>query len=203
MIASVYERRRFVRVPVNLDTLLNLQVRTAMKQLSLGGCLVESVLPLSPGEDVRVAFSAFGEKVRLTGRVVHAASSTRFGIRFEAETTRNLLSLAGVIERFQEKSVTRRPTRVPVRCKAVVDRQSSSLVNLSEQGCFIKTKGSFHPGDIVEVRFPLDGQEVHLAAQIRWKTKSGFGLEYLSPDPDQIRSISDFISREMPKPSNA
>lgn len=203
MIGSVYERRRFIRVSVNLDTQLNLQVRTAMKQLSLGGCLVDSVLPLAPGENVRVRFSVFGEQMGMDGRVVHAVSTTRFGIRFEPETTQNFLSLASIIERIQESSAARRPTRVPIRLDAVLDRQPSSVVNLSEQGCFLQTHGAFNPGDIVEVRFRLGEEAIHLAAQIRWKTKTGIGVEYLSPDPGQIQLISNFITREIPKTSNA
>ncbi len=173
-----------------------------MRDLSLGGCLVESVLPLNPGNNIQIKFSAFGERVTLDGSVAHVMSENRYGIRFEPKTNLHLMHLANIIEQFQQTPSLRRPTRVQIQCDAVLDRQPSILVNLSEGGCFIKTNARFNTGDIVEVKFQLGKEEIYLAAQIRWRTKAGIGVEYLSPLPDQISCISDFIAKQIPKLSS-
>ena len=199
MNTSVYERRKFVRVDVNLDSRLNNQLRVAIKKLSLGGCLVESPLPLRVADSIQVEFQAFGEHIRLTGSIIHALSEHRFGIRFEAVQGDQIAPLSNIIGRFQDTGGLRRPTRLQIQQEAVLDRDPSLLINLSEGGCFLKTGSAFHQGDIVEIRFALEGKSIDLAGQIRWTTPTGIGVEYLSPEPSHIHSISDFITRQIDK----
>ena len=192
--SSIYEKRKFVRVNLSTDVQFNRQAHAAIRELSLGGCLIESAFPLKTGDNVEIKFSAFGKKTTLAGRVIYRKGQHGYGIRFTHETKRAPKSLKTIIERFQLSSRTKRPIRVQIQRDAVLDKQPSTLVNVSAYGCFIKTKTRYNLGDIVEVRFRLADKEIHLAAQIRWKTKTGIGIEYLSPDPSHVRGISEFIT---------
>ena len=195
---SVYERRKFVRVEMNLEARMNVQFQAAINGLSLGGCLVESARHLNINDSVLLEFCSFGEDIRLTANVIHAVDEKRFGVRFEPGTNDEMVRLAKLIERIQDFSGSLRSARIEVNQEAWLDREPVVLTSLSDWGCFIETGMSFNPGDIVEVRFYLDQQEIHIAGQVRWRNTRGIGLEYLSPEPRQLGTISDFVSRQLP-----
>ncbi len=198
MSVSAYERRKFVRVDVNLDARVNRNVRAAVKKLSLGGCLVECNQPLNDSDPIQLAFSAFGEKFRMLGRVIHVASPNRYGIVFESQKDDQVLRLVSLIQKVQDASIARRSTRLRLHREALLDKEPSLLTDLSEGGCSIQTERHFNPGDIIEVQFFLQDEEIHLAGQIRWKGPEGVGVEFLSPDPTQVDDIARFLTQKNP-----
>jgi len=197
---SVFERRKFVRLDVSLNAYINREFRGTIKTLSLGGCLVETSSSLDLRESVRLKFSVIGKSFEVQGRTIHGSKQNQFAIRFENQTNEQNMRLVKVIEKIHETTAARRPTRVPLNQGALVDREPAMLTNLSEGGCFLQTSGSFHPNDIVEIKFELQEDEIHLAGQVRWVDPNGIGIEYLSPEPTQIDCISHFIISQ-PSPS--
>jgi Tfp pilus assembly protein PilZ len=131
---------------------------------------------------------------------VNTPGENQFGLRFEADEHDQALRLANVIQQIQETPARRRPQRLRILREALVDNNTAILTNLAEGGCFLRTKGSYRRGDVVEVGFELDQQALRLPAQVRWCTPIGIGVQYLSPDPAQIRLISDFIARRKRNP---
>lgn len=195
---SVYERRKFVRVEMNLEARMNVQFQAAINGLSLGGCLVESARHLKINDSVLLEFSSFGEDIRLSANVIHAVDEKRFGVRFEPGASEDMVRLTKLIEKIQDFSGSLRSARIDVKQEAWLDREPVTLTSLSDWGCFIETQAPFNPGDIVEIRFSLDQKEIHVAGQVRWRNAQGIGMEYLSPEPDQLNIISDFVSRKLP-----
>lgn len=200
MPVSAYERRKFVRVDTNLDVRINHQLRAAAKKLSLGGCLIESKEPIDPTSLILLEFSAHGEPFRLTGRVIHLLGPNQYGIRFDLDSEELIGRLVEVIQKLQDVATARRSTRLKIHREALLDNEVSVLTDLSEGGGSLQTARVFNYGDIVEVRFSLENQEIHLAAQVRWKSQSGIGVEFLSPNPTQIGEIATFIIKEISKP---
>ena len=195
---SVFERRKFVRLPVNLGASINKEIQGAIKTLSLGGCLIETHSVLDPEHTIRLIFSVIGERFEVTGRAQHRLEKNQFSIRFEALSNEQNIRLAKVIEKIHENQTNRRPTRIALHQDARLDREPALLTNLSEGGCFLQTQNPFHPNDIVEIKFKLTEEEIHLAGQVRWVNPKGVGVEYLSPEPNQITSISKFIEIHSP-----
>lgn len=200
MPVSAYERRKFVRVDTNLDVRINQQIRAAAKKLSLGGCLIESRDPIDPTALILLEFSAHGEQFRLTGRVIHLLGPNQFGIRFDLDSEELIARLAEVIQKLQDAATTRRSTRLKIHREALLDNEPSVLTDLSEGGGSLETARVFNYGDIVELRFSLENENIHLAAQVRWKNPKGIGVEFLSPNPTQIGEIATFIIKEVSKP---
>lgn len=198
MSVSAYERRKFVRVDVNFEARINRNIRAAIKKLSLGGCLVECNKPLADADPLEVRFSAFGETFHLRGRVIHVIGANQYGIRFESHNDDQLLRLVDAIKKIQDASIARRSTRLKVQQEALLDKEPSLLVDLSEGGCFVRTTHRFNLGDIIEVQFLLNDEEIHLAGQIRWTGSEGVGVEFLSPDPTQIGDIARFLVKKHP-----
>jgi|GEM_PF-1819932 hypothetical protein len=195
---SVFERRKFVRLAVNLDAHINRDSRATIKTLSLGGCLLETPSNFDLKESVRIKFLVIGKSFEVQGRPVHRAGKNQFAIRFENQSNEQNIRLVRAIEKIYQTNASRRPTRVSVQQEALLDREPAMLTNLSEGGCFLKTSGPFHPNDIVEIKFKLQEDEIHLAGQVRWIHPKGIGIEYLSPEPTQINSISQFINIQSP-----
>lgn len=198
MSVSAYERRKFVRVDVNFETRINRGIRAAIKKLSLGGCLVECNKPLDDADPLEVRFSAFGETFHLLGRVIHVVGANQYGIRFESQNDDQLLGLIDAVKKIQDASIARRSTRLKVQQEALLDKMPSLLVDLSEGGCFVRTAHRFNFGDIIEVQFLLNEEEIHLAGQVRWTGPEGVGVEFLSPDPTQIEDIARFLVKKQP-----
>jgi hypothetical protein len=198
MSPSIHERRKFVRIETNLYGLLNRRHRVAIKRLSLGGCLIETSETLEPAAPVKLEFSCGGESVSVTAQPVNTPGENQFGLRFEAEEHDQALRLANIIQQIQETPSRRRPQRLRLVREALVDNTPAVLTNLGEGGCFVRTRGNYRRGDVVEVGFELNQQSLWMPAQVRWRTPLGIGVQYLSPDPAQIRIISDFISLRRP-----
>lgn len=196
----MYERRKFVRVDVNLDVRINHQIRAAAKKLSLGGCLVECKGTLDPIHPIQIEFSSHGEQFLLTGHLIHSLAENQYGIRFDPEGDDLIIRLVDVIQKIQDAAIARRSTRLKIQRQALLDNQPSILTDLSEGGGSLETSHGFNYGDIVEVRFSLEDEEIHLAAQVRWKNQKGVGVEFLSPDPTQVGEISTFIIKQISKP---
>lgn len=201
MSVSAYERRKFVRVDVNFDARINHGIRATIKKLSLGGCLVECIEPLRDADSIDLRFSAFGEAFHLFGRVILVAGANQYGIRFEPDSDDHALRLASAIKKIQDASIARRSTRLKIEQKALLDKEPSLLVDLSEGGCFLQTAHRFNLGDIIEVQFFLNDEAIHLAGQIRWTGPEGVGVEFLSPDPNQIGDIARFLTKKHPRKS--
>ncbi len=199
--ASVYERRKFVRVESNVHGLLNRQHRVAIRRLSLGGCQVECSTPLTLLSVTQLEFSVLGEDFSLSARPVSNAGENQFCLRFESAASEQTMRLANVIERLLQNRPDVRPARLRIVKEALLDQKPSILTNLSEGGCFLRTKVKYHRGDVVEVQCQLDQQEIRLSAQVRWTTPLGIGVQYLSLDATQLRCITEFIARHGQKPT--
>jgi hypothetical protein len=190
---SAKEKRKYVRVNFELNARLNKEGVAMIKELSAGGCLIETSLQLAGGEHVGLGCTAFGKTLDLDGTVIYHKGPTQYGIRFTRKAKKPTPALLRIIEQQREFLLTRRHIRVEIRRNALVDKEDAILLNVSAQGCFIETSAPSHIGDIVEVKFALAEHQIHLAAQVRWKNNKGIGVEYLSPDPEQVSQITDFI----------
>ena len=200
---SAYERRKFVRVDINLDALVNQQIRAAMRKLSVGGCLIECKETFDPTHLLHIEFSTQGEQFSLNGHLIHPSDQNQYGIRFELDDEDLILRLVHTIQKIQDTAIARRSTRLKIQRKAFIDNQPSVLTDLSEGGGSLQTSRVFNYGDIVEVRFSLDDQVIHLAAQVRWKTPQGIGIEFLSPDATQVGEIATYIIKQISKPPDS
>lgn len=201
MTLSIYERRKFVRLETNFAGTINSQVRVAIKNLSLGGCLVESSNPLDEASAVRLDFSAFDEAFSLAGNAVNHFGEHRFGLRFELASLDDTARLAKIIKQIHLTPEIKRPTRIRILRDAFLDGVPSVITTLGEGGCFVRTRAAYRIGDVVDIRLKLGAREVKLSGQVRWKGKLGIGVQYLSASPDQRAAISDFISTHAKKRS--
>ncbi|SRR5579884_1358356 len=203
MSVSAYERRKFVRVDISIDARINRDIQATVKKLSLGGCLVECREPLYDSSPIELVFSAFDEEFHLPGRVIHLSGPHQYGVRFEPENDDQVLHLANAIQKIQDASIARRSARLKIQQEAFLDKEPSQLIDLSEGGCSLRTSHPLYPGDIVEVQFFLNEEEIHLAGQVRWTGPNGVGIEFLSPDPTQVGDIARFLTRQNPPPPKA
>jgi hypothetical protein len=197
---SAYERRKFVRVDINFEARVNRQIRAAMRKLSLGGCLIECNEVLDPINPLQLEFSTHEEQFSLSGHLIHSLGQNQYGIRFHLTEDDIVFRLVSAIQKIQDTAIARRSTRLKIQRKALVDNEPSVLTDLSEGGGSLQTHRYFNYGDIVEVRFFLDEEVIHLAAQVRWKNPQGIGVEFLSPDPTQVVEIATFIVKQITKP---
>ena len=194
MAFPVVERRKFVRVDVNLESWLNNEIRGVIKTLSLGGCSIETETPLHINDFVSIKIFLEGKRFVVWGNVLHLQKEKSYGIRFNNTTKEQNLWLIKVIENIHKTSAPLRPTRVSLQGNAVLDRKPALITNISEGGCFIQTSGSFNSNNIVEIKFRIQEEEMHLVGQVRWVNPRGIGIEFLSPEPTQISSISKYVS---------
>jgi Tfp pilus assembly protein PilZ len=191
-------------VDVHFEARVNRRIRAAIKKLSLGGCLIECNKPLGDADPLEMEFSVLGERFHLLGRVIHFLGTNQYGIQFEPENDDQALRLVDAVQKIQDASIARRSTRLKVQQEALLDKAPSLMMDLSEGGCFLRTASRFNIGDIVEVQFFLNNEEIHLAGQVRWTAPEGVGVEFLSPDPTQIGDISRFLTKKnAPSPKTA
>ena len=200
MAISVFERRKFVRVDVKLESWLNNEIRGVMKTLSLGGCSIETESPLHIKDLVCIKIFLEGERFVVWGNVLYSQKEKSYGIRFNNTTKEQHLRLNKVIENINKTSPPLRPTRVSLQENAVLDREPALITNISEGGCFIQTSGSFNSNDIVEVQFRIQEEEMHLTGQVRWVAPKGIGIEFLSLEPPQLSTISRYVSLKTSSP---
>lgn len=194
---SVYERRKFLRVDSSLYAILNRQVHVAIKSLSLGGCEIESPEGAAIVEPVRLDFSIDGEHLTLTGVGLHRVGPNQFGLKFRFDNEEQAGRLMRALERMQKQGRRNsRAPRRPIEALALVNQEPSIITDISAGGCCLKTPARYRGGDIVEIRWVLDGREFALSAQVRWTAADGVGLEYLSPDRDALQHITDFITKK-------
>ncbi len=196
----VYERRKFVRIETHLQAVLDQRHRVAIRMLSLGGCLIETAQPLRMMQPVRIEFEAFGDGFSLSGQPVNSPAEMQFGVRFDPESNDQAVRLAVILDKIQNAPLPRRPARVRLLKEALLDGKPCLLTSLGEGGCFLRTPESYVRGDIVELRCILDQKPLHLAAQVRWRMAMGIGVQYLSPEPDQILRISEYVARHAKGP---
>ena len=194
MAISVFERRKFLRLDVNLESCLDNEIRGVMKTLSLGGCLIETETPIHIKNPVCIKIFLEGESFKLWAEVLCSPKETRHSIRFIPPTNDQNLWLINVIENIHKTSAPLRRTRVSLQVNAFLDLKPALITNISEEGGFIQTSASFYYDDIVEVEFRIKEEEMHLVGQVRRVEPRGIGIEFLSPDPTQISTISRYIS---------
>jgi Tfp pilus assembly protein PilZ len=81
--------------------------------------------------------------------------------------------------------------------------------DLSETGMFVQTTESFMPGDLLSLRFEVDGQPVHVrAAEVVWVRRfepinvdgrlPGLGLRFVSIDPPARAALRRAVQRGRP-----
>jgi len=197
MAFPVFERRKFVRVDVNLESCLNNEIRGVMKTLSLGGCSIETESPIHIKNPVCIKIFSEGKSIEVGGDVIYSPKEKSYCIRFNHTTKEQNLWLIKVIENIHKTSPPLRPTRVSLQSNAVLDREPALITNISEGGCFIQTSGSFNSNDIVEVKFRIKEETMHLVGQVRWVGPRGIGIQFLSPEPTQISTISKYVSLKL------
>jgi Tfp pilus assembly protein PilZ len=82
--------------------------------------------------------------------------------------------------------------------------------DLSETGMFVQTTESFMPGDLLSLRFEVDGQPVHVrAAEVVWVRRfepinvdgrlPGLGLRFVSIDPPARAALRRAVQRGRPE----
>jgi len=191
---SVFERRKFVRLDVALESCLNNEIRGVMKTLSLGGCSIETESPIHIENPVCIKIFMEGESFEVLGDVLYSTKETSYAIRFNQPSNEQNLRLIQVMETIHKTSGLQRSARVSLQSNAVLDREPALITNISEEGCFIQTSSAFNSNDIVEVQFKIRDEELHLAGQVRWAEPKGIGIEFLSAEPFQISTISRYVN---------
>lgn len=196
MAISVFERRKFVRLDVALESYLNNEIKGVMKTLSLGGCSIETESPVHIDSPVCVKIFMGGESFEVDGDVLYSTKETSYAIRFNQPSNEQSLRLIKMIETIHTTSGLQRSARVSLQSNAVLDHESALITNISEGGCFIQTSSAFNSNDIVEVRFKIKEEDLHLAGQVRWAEPKGIGIEFLSAEPLQISTIARYVSQK-------
>ena len=196
-----HERRQFDRVATNLTGLVDRELPVAIRVLSSGGCLIETIGPLRVKPLMQLEFDVAGEAFSLTARLINAPRRNRAGLRFEVASPVQPARLAAVVQRLQQAPAPGRPTRLRIVKGAHVDRKPTILTDLGMGGCFLRTAEPYRVGDRVELRCLLGRREICLAARVRWRSPVGIGVQYLAPDEAQLEQISEFIAKHQPRPS--
>jgi hypothetical protein len=106
-----------------------------------------------------------------------------------------MMHLAKAIQELLGRPLQSRPLRLQVEHPANLDGEPAVLLNISQGGCFVRTDTSHDPGEIIELRTTLDGETIHLAGEVKWRSEGGIGIEFLLPDPGQVEAITGFIAR--------
>ena len=194
MTISVFERRKFVRIDVNLESCINNEIRGVMKTLSLGGCSIETESPIHIKNPVCIKIFSEGENSEVWGDILYSQKERSYSIRFNHPTNEQNLWFIKVMENIHKASTLERRTRVSLQSNAVLDREPALITNISEGGCFIQTSTSFNSNDIIEVQFKIKEEAMHLAGQVRWIEPRGIGIEFLSPEPTQVSTLSRYVS---------
>lgn len=142
-----------------------------VQDLSDGGLMIETRIPLSCGDPVRISFDCTNA---VQGRVVWRVGN-RAGIRFlrPLESFVLIRKIAG--DRWSESV---RPPRLPVSCAAHVTTGSASfpavVTNVSQQGMTICHPGDLRAGTFVDVAMP-SGIRAH--GTVRWSAGILAGIE--------------------------
>ena len=190
----MFEQRRFRRLDVNLESSLDNKIKGVMKSLSLGGCLIETDTPIPFKNPVCIKIFLEGESFKLWGDILCSPKEKSYSIRFNPLTYDQNILLINVIEDKLKTYSLPRPTRVSLQGEVLLNRNPALITNISEQGGFIQTSASFNYDDIVDVKFRIKEENMSLVGQVRRVEPRGIGIEFLSPNPTQISTISRYIS---------
>jgi len=193
----VLERRKFARVDVKLEIWLNNEIKGVMKTLSLGGCSIETESPVHIKNSVCIKIFSEGKSFEVGGDVLYSQKEKSYCIRFYYTTKEQNLWLIKVIENMHKTSAPLRPTRVSLQGNAVLDRKPALITDISEVGCFIQTSESFNSNDIVDVEFRIKEEKMSLVGQVLRAEPKGIEIEFLSPSPTQISTISRYVSLKL------
>ncbi len=114
-------------------------------------------------------------------------------------------------DRYAER---RRYRRVPIRarcwCEAEAITLYAQIVNVSEQGMFIRTFAPLNRGSAVQIRFVLsDGREISAEALVVWARDSanafgeppGMGLKFTSIDNGSVDTLRNYITSSNEAPA--
>jgi len=187
-------QRKFLRLNVNLESFLDNETKGVMKTLSLGGCLIEMATPMQINNPVCIKIFWEGESFKLWGDVLCSPKETSHSIRFKHPGNFQNPWLINMIETIQKTSAPQRRTRVSLQANTLLDQKPALITNISEGGGFIQTSASFNYNDIAELEFRIKEEKMHLVGQVRRVEPIGIGIEFLSPEPTQIGTISRYIS---------
>jgi len=70
------------------------------------------------------------------------------------------------------------------------------LVNISTDGCAVRSDARLQPGSFVELRIDLPDPEPPVeveVAVVRWSRGDEFGLDFISLRPEECRRLSRFL----------
>ena len=78
------------------------------------------------------------------------------------------------------------------------------VVDVSLEGCRIRSAVSMHKGDYVRIRIDLIGETLTGdLAVVRWSRKDEFGVELIRMAPDQQARLREFLNLFNPVPVGA
>lgn len=101
----------------------------------------------------------------------------------------------------------RKCPRISVMLPAVFlgERAGGGLVvDVSLEGCRIRSAVSMHKGDYVRIRIDLIGETLTGdLAVVRWSRKDEFGVELIRMAPDQQARLREFLNLFNPVPVGA
>lgn len=191
---TALERRKFLRLDVNLESCIDNKIRGVIKTLSLGGCLIETGTAIHIRNPVCIKIFLEEGSFNLWGDVLCSSKGANYSIRFIHSTYNQNVLLINLIESLHKTSFPPRQMRLFLQVNAFLNLKPALMTNLSEGGGYIQTSASFKYDDIVKVEFKIKEEDIHLVGQVRRVEPRGIGIEFLSPDPTQINSISKYIS---------
>jgi hypothetical protein len=147
-----------------------------IRNISLGGMLLESDLSLNPGARVRVCFQLpDGRAMNPHARVVHCRSSVRLGIEFTELEEYERTALSNFIQ--VEESAKRRSIRLPLRLYLRLGwgdaegmrEESAESILVSRHGCLILTRDAPEPNGRLLLFWPE--KNAHTEARVVWRRK--------------------------------
>lgn len=92
----------------------------------------------------------------------------------------------------------RKVERVSVALEVKINRTVlAEGLDLSETGMYIYTKANFIPGSIIDLRFALDGEAVHVSAIVQHVQPGiGMGVKFVHLPPSEAEKIKHFVTRQ-------
>ncbi len=187
-------------LPASIHLLNSRKLDAVIVDLQLGeqsGLFLDEV-HLSPSNRAAVTFAISSSDAEDTA--FRRKADFVFKRPLSAQSIRNTLKLAyGLILRER-----RRYFRCPISVPVTILRQSMPevrcySVNISEGGMAVSTFVPLSPGEEVQVRFALPGQEVTFLAESRicwWKT-GHLGVRFVSLSQEHESELQDWLSQEL------
>ncbi len=99
----------------------------------------------------------------------------------------------------------RKHARIPVEIKGTLtyadaEKRFTSpilITSLSTGGLGFETNAVILPGDFISVSFPLEGKIITENAQITRRTGKEAGCRFLSPNPENVKLIQQYIYKKV------